>query len=230
MRNEVIEVEHRIPWEDLLATAPPVGHIVGELLPSGLDSYVRVFHPYVPWDAEPHSPARYELTSWQVLARQAGVPYLSTLTWRQIGPVLPLSSDGQARPLAVWEGELEEQTASALFDTLDTPDSGSYYFAFGLSTIIGSSDHRPMMFSAPSLDARSEVIARVRRLAPSVSTAEYVWPEDQSWIVCTDYDLPSTYVAADRDTAIRLQRHPTVETLEVDLGTRVDDAADEQSD
>jgi len=228
----VTEVEYELPWSELLAAPrPDEGHTVGGLLPPGLDCYLRVFHPFVSWDAKPNSPSPIsQRASWKDLATEAGVTFNPTLTWRQLEDVLSLSSDGKRRRWAVWEGDLEEATADALFECLDDHRNGSYYFAFGLVAIISTDKHRPMMYQADSLNARGEVVNQVRQWgAPSVTTPEYVWPEDQSWIVCTDYDLTSTYVAAASDSASRVLQNPAIEALEVHLETRVDDRADEQT-
>jgi hypothetical protein len=58
---------------------------------------------------------------------------------------------------------------------------------------------------------------------------EYVWPADMSWIVCTDYDLTSTYVAMSGRGPDSLLDSPNVEAVAVRLTTRVDDRADEQT-
>lgn len=227
----VTEVEYEIPWSKHLALSrPDAGHVVGELLPPGFDRYLRIFHPFVSWDAEPNSPSEIgRRTSWEDLATQAGVPFGPTLTWRQLEAVLPLSPDGQSRPWAVWAGYLDRTTSDALFESLDDGANGSYYIAFGLAAINATDEHRPIMFQADSLEARREVVDRVREMgAASVEGPEHVWPGDQSWIVCSDYDLSSTYVAAPHHSAIRIMHNPVIEALEVDLETRVDDRADEQ--
>jgi len=96
MSGDVIELEYAIPWSGTLA---PSGegqvHTVGELLPPGYDCYLRVFHPFVPWDAEPSTQSSVkQRMSWEALAVEAGVPFGPTLTWRQLEIVLPLSADG----------------------------------------------------------------------------------------------------------------------------------------
>ena len=60
----------------------------------------------------------------------------------------------------------------------------------------------------------------------SVPGPEFVWPADRSWIVNTDYDLASTYVACDEDLADAILADPTLEALPVSRDTRVDDGAD----
>ena len=201
MPGHVNELEYEVPWGELLAPRPSAGHIVGELLPPGFDRYLRVFHPFVPWDAEPDSSSPIShRASREDLANEAGVPFGPTLTWRQLEVMLPVSPVGQRRRWAVWDGYLEEAAADALFDSLNDNPNGSYFLAFGLVAIITTDEHRPVMYRADSLNARGEVLDRARRSgARPVTTPEYVWPENQSWIVCTDYDLTSTYIATAHD-------------------------------
>lgn len=229
--GDVTEVDYAIPWSGSLApSGKGWSHTVGELLPPGYDRYVRVFHPFVPWDAESitQSPVDQRM-SWEELATKAGVPFGPTLTWRQLEIVLPLSEDGQRRPWAVWNGDLEKVTADALFESLDDGGGEGFYFAFWMAAILGTHEHRPLMYRTSSLEDRGEVIARVREAgAAFVTTSEYVWPEDQAWIVCSDYDLVSTYIASAHEVASRVLHHPAIEAVEVHQQTRVDGGADEQ--
>ena len=204
------------------------GNVVAALLPPGFERYLRVFHPFVPWDADPDAVSVDERRSWEEIASEAGVRFGPTLTWRQLEEVLPLSPDGQSRPWAVWEGTLDRATSAALLGSLNDPPSTSYFFAFGLAAIVAVDEHRPLMYKASSLDAWGDVVERVRKMGVRAATPEYVWPIDQSWIVCTDYDLTSTYMAASHHVAERVMQHPVIEAVDVHLNTRVDDAADEQ--
>ena len=177
----VARIELTVPWKDQLTPGAARGHTVAELLPPGFDCYVRVFHPFVPWEAEPTEPvSRSRCGRWAEIARSAGVTFGPNLTWRQLEKALPVGVDGQ-RPFAVWEGDLEINTAAALFAALPSPGADGYFLSFGLAAIIR-----------------------------------------------TDYDLTSTYVALSSEAAYRLLTYPEIEAVEVDLNTRIDDAADEQ--
>jgi hypothetical protein len=225
----VARIELTVPWKDQLAPAAPRGHTVAELLPPGFDCYVRVFHPFVPWTAEPTEPvSRSRCGRWADIARSAGVTFGPNLTWRQLEKALPVGADGQ-RPFAVWEGDLEINAADALFAALPSQGADGYFLSFGLVAIIRTDAHAPATYFVQTLDNRSAVIDAVNDgPATSITTAEYVWPSDKSWIVCTDYDLTSTYVALGAEAASRMLAHPAIEAVEVTLDTRVDDAADEQ--
>jgi len=75
MPARVQEIEFRIPWNDLLTpitdASATEGVAVRSILPSGFERYLRVFHPFVPWDAE-FGPATTK-RSWRQFAEDAAV-------------------------------------------------------------------------------------------------------------------------------------------------------------
>lgn len=222
------EVDFEIPWSAQLDTAAPHGATVGQLLPPGFDRYVRVFHPLVRWEAEP-SDRRPEprIATWSQLASIVGLELGPTLTLRQLNAAFDTLEPTTGR-IAVWEGQLEESTTAALYQALDIEDSGSYWFAFGLTTIIAVDDHRPMLFKTNSLEERKNVIDAVRSAGAGIATtAENVWSIERSWIINTDYDLTSTYVSCDGAAANRLLDNDGLEAVLVHRLSRVDDHADE---
>lgn len=60
-----------------------------------------------------------------------------------------------------------------------------------------------------------------------VESPEYMWPDDRIWVVCTNYDLTSTYIACSRELADVLNSSPGLETLEVSRRSRIDERSDE---
>lgn len=228
VRKDLVEVEYGIPWSSQLSPASDVWvHTVAEILPPGFARYVRVFHPFVPWGAESGETRIDVRMRWAVLAANAGVEFRPTLTYRQLSPVLPLDPDGGGRPWAVWDGALDDATARALLAGLDDGRSEHYYFSYALGAYVSGLE--PMMFRVDSLAVMLDAVGELRRgRGLPNQTPEYVWPADQRWIVCSDFDLTSTYVAADDDAAVRVLEDPGLEALEVDLDTRVDNCADEQ--
>lgn len=223
------KIEHSIPWSSELAGRAAVGATVGEILPDGFDRYVRVFHPFIRWEArsddrnsEPH------IASWREMAALTGHELGPTLTLRQLDAAFETLEPERGR-IAIWEGEIEESTAVVLYRTIDGVGTGPFRFAFGLATVIASDDHEPMLFETEALSGRRYVINAVRAAgAVRVTTAECVWPHDQRWIVFTDYDLTSSYVACSAEAANRLLRNSELETVIVDRATRIDNHADEQ--
>ena len=51
---------------------------------------------------------------------------------------------------------------------------------------------------------------------------EYWWPADQSWVVCSDYDLEFTLVGGRRDLIAALSMDRVLECIQVDPQTRID--------
>ena len=162
--GHVNELEYEVPWGELLAPRPSAGHIVGELLPPGFDRYLRVFHPFVPWDAEPDSSSPIShRASREDLANEAGVPFGPTLTWRQLEVMLPVSPVGQRRRWAVWDGYLEEATADALFDSLN---DDSLNERSGRGPRPGSPLRRPPRDNSRVRVARESIVDRMHGLRP----------------------------------------------------------------
>ncbi|MBX3314696.1 MAG: hypothetical protein KF906_10285 [Actinobacteria bacterium] len=223
MERDVVEVEHSIPW--VVDPSPNGrGHTVAELLPDGYERYLRLFHPFVPWSAEPHLGPAKRRVRWGEVAARAGIALRATTTLGTLGPGL---DDDEPERLAVWEGDLEAQAAADLYGTLGQDESGPVFFEFGLAAAIATDDHRERLFRAMSVGGRHRAVERVRALGATVITTPSLgWSHDLRWIVCSDYDLTSTYIATDRPTAERLLGHPDLEILLVERTTRVDDAAD----
>jgi hypothetical protein len=195
-------------------------HRVGELLPAGYDSYLRLFHPYVRNPEFPESlPPR---RTWSSLAEEAGVVYhaeLSTLSLRSV-----LGGKEGPRPYWVAEGYLDPETrddlVAALTDSVPTPA----LFLFGLAS--QASGGETMVFCADA--SESEAVRAVATEAVPMPIGrrrlpiEYMWATDKSWIVATDYDLHSTYVACASDAAARIASDPVLEVLDVTRSTRID--------
>ena len=84
-----------------------------------------------------------------------------------------------------------------------------------------------IMLYAEVQKAANQDLGSVDESAPG---PEFVWPADRPWVVNTDYDLNSTYIACDEDLAEAILTDPTLEVLPVSRDTRVDDAADRIND
>lgn len=197
-----------------------------ELLPGGFDAYLRLFHPFRPWMSEPDDPDESKLRTWRSLAEEAGVEFTPQLTWGSLEPALPLGPNGRGRPFAVDEGTLHPVVRRHLFPILGAhTDSATCNCYFGLSAIIGG-DGRAVLLQA-SLDALDDVCALARAEGWSSESPEYLWPEDRSWVLCTDYDLDSSYLAAGRELAAAVSAERRLESASVSPDTRVDRRADE---
>jgi hypothetical protein len=207
-----------------LGTPPLRGgheHRVDEILPAGYPAYLRLFHPFLPWGNR--EPPR---VTWRELAARAGVAYGPMLTWRQLEPVLPLRND--ARPYMVLSGELDVATATYLFSALAAVTGRvTTFYRYDLGALL--SIQRTLAFKSGGLASPEALRSAVRDVAgqPLVGP-EWVWPEGRAWVVHSDYDLESTYIAADEDLAAVLLAHPELEIVRVSLDTRVDARADEE--
>src|SRR4051794_4772473 len=62
--------------------------------------------------------------------------------------------------------------------------------------------------------------ARDQRVAGR-GRSEPWWPEDRAWVVASDIDLPSTYVAGSAELAERLMGDGRLEALRVELGSPI---------
>lgn len=229
MSKRCRKIEHVIPWQAELDEKPAVGSVVGQLLPPGFPRYLRVLHPPVAWAADSvERIPQQRLATWAELAKNSGHALGPTLTLRQLDAGFSKIRAATGR-IAVWEGKLEEATASQLYQSLDGNGAGPYLFGFGLMAVIAAKEHRPMLYEVDSLEDRHFAVDAIRRAgATGATTAEHVWPRDQRWIVCTDYDLVSSYVAASTGAARRLIDHPNIEAVLVERTTRIDRHADEQ--
>ena len=215
---------------DLHAADPegPYVHRVRELLPDGYERYLRLLHPFLPWDLPEGTnlpPAGFR--TWRSLADEAGVEFTPEIMEQSLRTVLPVR-EGGGRPFGLSEGQLEEPARTSLFGLLaEASASADVYFYYGLAAMVRGKE--PLLFRA-----RMGELDSVQRAADSASEArgcsifgpEYIWLADRSWVVMTDFDLTSTYVACRSELAERLLADEVLEVVPVSLMTRVDSRAD----
>lgn len=84
-----------------------------------------------------------------------------------------------------------------------------------------AADDAPRVFRG----AIHEVVEFLREAAPNQSP-EYVWPEDRSWCVNSDYDLNFTLVGGASELIAVLIREDELESIEISQEMRVDYLAD----
>lgn len=226
--GEAVEEEHVLPWT---LDEVPEGEWAGVagILPSGYDAYLRVFHPFTPEDFDHDWLVVPETRrSWRSMGAAAGVVIGPTTTLSSLRPAFAADPLGTG-PWSIGEGVLDLATATELYETLSADGPGPFCFEFGLAAIIGTDDHRVRLFRSSTLEGWRSAVEQVRAAGSlGIISPEAVWPDDLRWIAFTDYDLTSTYVAADRATADRLLAHPTLEVVEVGLRTRIDNGAHQQ--
>jgi hypothetical protein len=234
-------------WLLQLHSAQPkgIGVQVGRLLPQGYPRYIRLFHPLSLSD----DGVRCRPRTWRSVADAAGLVFHPEVQWRLLRPRIEgtfagqtttalaflQESEGKADPdqLGRWplEGTIGEPSGSRLFDLLaQVAGTQQVYFYYG--TAASFLCLKDMLFRAPMTAYRAVQELADRAVAPPTSDGvrvpgpELVWPEDRSWVVATDCDLVSTYVACDERLADLLASDPLLEVLPVTLATRIDFDAD----
>ena len=203
-------------WNGTAADGYPVR--LREVLPHGYPRYLRIFHPFLPWGAaDGPDPAGAPRTSWQELARAAGVPFSRQLVSEDLDPVLPMR-DG-THPFELWEGELHPALRKALFAHLTARSPEPVFFYFGLGTLWEG----PLLYRAAC-----QAVETVKRVAaadidhPRLKGPEAVWPSDKSWFVYTNFDCASTYLGCDETLAALVMDDSVIEALVADLDDRLE--------
>jgi hypothetical protein len=176
-----------------------------------------IFHAELQWDIlRPHVEAAAQGVPGQFYAFLAERP----------GETSPATSAERGRwPL---EGTLGEPARSRLFGLLaDTARGQQVYFYYGVAASFLCL--KDLLYLAPADALEAVQLLANEEVTPNpfpLPGPEYVWPVDRSWVVATDYDLVSTYVACDARLAERLLADDTLEMLPVSLETRIDHDAD----
>lgn len=120
-------------------------HRVGELLPAGYAAYIRLFHPFGPWDVPPQQRMPADRRTWRSLAAEANVAYHNEVTWRSVSPALPVTNG--RRPFAVAEGDLDPLARQALIGVLEASTGVQpVFYCYGLSVMVGG--NRPLLRAA----------------------------------------------------------------------------------
>jgi hypothetical protein len=205
---------------------PPGVHYVSCLLPAGYDTYLRIFNRFEPWDwQEAGLPSEPTPKKWRELAAEAGVVYHPEIMWASLRPILG-GKDGP-RAFQVDEGDLDDKTRDRLFAQLAASTDELAYFYVGLAAWVGDDDS--ILFRAPVSaidDIRHQAEVELGGRGGGGVSPEYVWPEGRAWVLQTDFDLNSSYLACPRDLAASIAADADIESLPVIPRTRVDGGAD----
>jgi hypothetical protein len=121
------------------------------------------------------------------------------------------------------EGQLVRETARTLMSALaiGSVDQQLLFVYDHPGTNFASPEGLPFAFEGEPTDIDAVIEAAGYILGPT-----YIWPKDRSWLVATDYDLVSTYIACGSELARRLLETEGIEVLEVSLTSRIDDGQD----
>ncbi|MBB3918334.1 hypothetical protein [Rhizobium fabae] len=156
---------------------------------------------------------------WRALCSALGIPYAPTLsvwsfTRHFVGGSWP------KRLIGPDEGTLAPIERDALISVLRrrTP-AGSCFFHFWL---LATEDMEDLVFRG-TLDEAAAFPDDV----PGVRLTPTHWfPEDRSWLVCSDYDLTFTLVGGSESLVQDLMDSQVLECVRVHPGTRIDSHAD----
>ena len=152
---------------------------------------------------------------WKQLTDALGLPFQRQLSDEWFRAVLPLG----CWPRYVWgpaEGILEEREAAMLISILSTfSESSKCYFRFAEIAYIATDE--PLLYSG-ELSHLSQFLKETDRQF----TPEYWWPEDQSWCLCSDYDLSFTILGGSQELVNRILTNEYLESICVTPDTRVD--------
>jgi hypothetical protein len=163
---------------------------LGTFWPPGLERYLRIFHPF-----ENKAASSSSDLSWKEMADRLGVPFHPSLS----SQLILHYQETERSEYDLRYGYLEPKAMIALVTALESSTgSAPVFFYYGLSAQIRSPDRQPLTWRGALTDIwqvqhEAHVILGDPLLPHS---PEWMWPEDRSWFVLTDYDNPSTYVAA----------------------------------
>ncbi len=196
---------------------PGPGHVVSEIVPSGYEAYVRIFHRFEAGDGSGRS------LTWEARARESAVRFHAELSHRSLQ-----GGERDSAGRSIWQaqdGALDHRSRRALVSLLATVSGEQpVSFAYDLAALLWGGDkpltHRASLAGLEGV--RDAVKDRVGDSGP-----EFWWPDDRSWVVTTDFDLLATYIGCSKETAELLLADEALETLPVTPETRVDWDADQ---
>jgi len=120
------------------------------------------------------------------------------------------------------DGTLQDHEREALVNVLRRHTGGQdCFFRFSEIAYVTKPEF-PLLFRGTVDELQAFLAAGDFQFTP-----EYWWPADQSWCVCSDYDLTFTFVAGSSRLAQELLSDTTLECLMVTPDARIDDYAPE---
>ena len=203
-----------LTWQDDAGVKPAVSQTeIGQIIQDALSRSTLVYG-----GVEPGShPVRIR---WAELARRLGMPFAPTLSSWSFTRRFPGGS-WPRRLIGPDEGTLASVERDALISVLrrhTNPDRCFFHFWY-LATSEWTED---LLFEGSLNDA-----GQFPDEAPNVRCTPTHWfPQDRSWLVCTDYDSTFTLVGGPERLICELLDHRALEGVAVQPGTRVDCEAD----
>ena len=212
-----------------LPTALAPGATVGSLVPPGFPAYGRVFHPAVRYVRDDD----LEVT-WAEVAAANGTTAHPLMQWGSItGSFEYFENDDQA---PIWHGapargHLPVPVAQRLVAVLRRHTATAADCWFGVDAELGDPTA-----SAPTLDLprgsfwllRGPIELAAANLAdePAEQSAGLGWPAARAWVVATDADLVSSYIAGSAACIAAILAADDLEAAPAEPGQRVTGDAD----
>ncbi|RZU33335.1 hypothetical protein [Blastococcus saxobsidens] len=193
---------------------------VGSLVPAGFPDFVRVLHPAYRYDGDDD----VEI-GWTEVAALNGTTAHPLMQWPAVtGGWEYLAEDSQP---PTWDGTpaeghlpctLAQRMAAVLARHTTTPDRCwlGRWAGFGYDTAeLRDVPRLPLPRARDVVLVRGSAGDAVRNLAPEPSeqSANIWWPTDRAWVVSTDIDLMSTYVAGSTACIADLLAAPDLEVV-----------------
>jgi hypothetical protein len=209
-----------LPAEWLVRRLSRVGTAVDSVVPSGYESYVRIFHPayigdrQVRWSeiAERTGRIAHPLMQLWALVRSFGSPE---------GPITGVFERPPAR------GECPPEVIHDIVGVLSRHTSTSHFCYYALWCGYASVSFRREVEASAKFETSYRQYHLVNGPLASVQVSldkrhwqspNLWWPDDHSWVVGTEVDLDTTYVSCSSDLARELLDLSDIESAMVAHG------------
>ena len=208
---------------------PPEDFVVGSWIPSGFEAYARILHPVQEGPGE-------SLIRWAEVACWSGVALVPSIQWYQVAlPEFAPKAEPPWTSQGPREGTLSHADTIELVDILSRHSSGLCLFGvwegYGFDLVVECTEatslpHR-VEESPFELPWRSYALFEGPVTgAACFHTSQFQspnlwWPQDRSWCVASEIDLPWTYVAGSQGLINQLLASPHLEVLEAAPGDRI---------
>jgi hypothetical protein len=232
----------RLPFDSRGASSPAwTGNSVRHLMPDVFEAYVKILHRleanYENID-NPLSPEEISILEipqcsklrtlverarihneiirvrWKSVAKALDVPFVSGISDEWFRKHL----EPGCWPRFIWgpgEGYLEPEEYAELARIFSEGNRSPTCF-FRLPKIPFIAIDVPLLYQG-TIDEAAHI-----PVEGNWNTAEYWWPGDRQWCVCSDYDLSFTIVGGARSAIARILKSPSIEAIEVFPETRID--------
>lgn len=208
------------PANWLVDESPTIEYRVRSLIPEGFNAYVRVFHPAQGKDG---SEARDEIP-WHHISAQYNKPMHPEVQWEdlvghfleEVGVDYPWPLIGRL-PMPLRQRiihRIKRHTQSDIY-WMAWWDGYSYfyYLPLGIAKFQRSLRNYALTYS---LDPLVNLDLGFSVHSKHTCSPQLLWPDDRSWIVATEIDLTSTYVAGSNHLAEDLLSDDCIEALRVE--------------